>query len=73
MHINMQVIPFEVSKSIPIKEISFEASTVIIDNTLTFDPVLKDLDSAPMMTADSDEEPSFDEEPMEIDLPEANE
>lgn len=60
----------DVTKDIPLKEVAVEANTVIIDNTLTFESIVKDLDTAPINDAESEEEPSFDEPPLEVDLPE---
>ena len=66
----MQIIPSIVEREIPLKEVNVEASTIIIDNTLTIDQGIKDLELYPLIDIDSEEEPSFDEMPLEIDLPE---
>lgn len=61
---------FEVTKEMPIKVVSFDPCTVIIDETLTFEQSIIEVDMAPLIPADSDEEPSFDEGPLEIEIPE---
>ncbi|CAD8172641.1 unnamed protein product [Paramecium octaurelia] len=70
LQIHMQIIPSIVERELPLKEVNFEASTIIIDNTLTIDQGIKDLESYPIIDIDSEEDPSFDEMPLEIDLPE---
>ena len=37
LNINFHIITSEVEKEIPLKEVTIDANTIIIDNTLTFD------------------------------------
>lgn len=63
----------DVSRVTTIKQLNFDGDTAIIDNTMaTQCMVLKSIDSVGAVEAESEEEPDFDETPMEIELPDSN-
>lgn len=69
IHISFAFEKSEVSRSIILKNLEFDGDTPIIESSLSMETDIRLLNHMKMEELESEEEPDFDESPMETDVP----